>query len=202
MRKTQFLISSLVAAGIAPATSSHAQSQAALTKAGGPPHDPDEAVVRRFAQDHAFILAQHRSHASHASHSSHRSGSSGVRRAPVYTPPAPRTPRTAPAPSPTRNERSTPPSSILPASPATVPQSLYAPPGEAARTAPTRSQIEEVVAKVQLGLAAYGYYDGVIDARVGPKTRAALTAFQTDFNLKVTGTITPEVLDALRVVAK
>jgi peptidoglycan hydrolase-like protein with peptidoglycan-binding domain len=48
----------------------------------------------------------------------------------------------------------------------------------------------------------YGYYDGAIDGIVGPKTRAALLRFQEDFGLKITGTITPEVLDALRVTAK
>lgn len=56
--------------------------------------------------------------------------------------------------------------------------------------------------KVQLGLLAYGYYDGAIDGIVGPKTRAALLRFQEDFGLKKTGTITPEVLDALRVTAE
>jgi peptidoglycan hydrolase-like protein with peptidoglycan-binding domain len=49
---------------------------------------------------------------------------------------------------------------------------------------------------------AYGYYDGDVDCLVGPITRAALRRFQTDFNLKVTGTITPEVLDAFKIVAQ
>jgi peptidoglycan hydrolase-like protein with peptidoglycan-binding domain len=55
------------------------------------------------------------------------------------------------------------------------------------------------VRRVQLGPLAYGYYDGAIDGAVGPKMKDALRRFQTDFNLKVTGTITPEVLDALKV---
>lgn len=49
---------------------------------------------------------------------------------------------------------------------------------------------------------AYGYYDGDIDCIVGSKTREALRKFQQDFNLRVTGTITPEVLDAFRIVAQ
>jgi peptidoglycan hydrolase-like protein with peptidoglycan-binding domain len=49
---------------------------------------------------------------------------------------------------------------------------------------------------------AYGYYEGTIDGTVGPKMKDALRRFQTDFNLKVTGTITPEVLDALKVASE
>jgi len=52
---------------------------------------------------------------------------------------------------------------------------------------------------VQLGLLAYGYYDGPINGVVGPKVKAALKQFQSSFGLKQTGTITPEVLDALKV---
>ena len=204
MRRTRYLISTLVAAGILPVNLTNAQSTAGASSASPGPNPDDEAVVRRFAQEHRFLLAQHRSHSSHASHSSHRSGSSGRTRAPVYTPPAPRAPRVTPTPSPrntpapsNRNDRSTPPSSILPSSPATAPQPFYS-----ADSGPSRSQVEEVVRKVQIGLMAYGYYDGKLDGMVGPKTRAALTRFQGDFNLNVTGTITPEVLDAFKIVAQ
>ncbi|WP_420607351.1 peptidoglycan-binding protein [Novosphingopyxis sp.] len=205
MKKTRFLISSLVAAGIAPAQFAQAAIDGGPRISGGP--DPDgAAMVQRFAQEHRFSLAQHRSHSSHSSHSSHRSGSSGRTRAPVYTPPAPRIPRVtptpAPAPSPTRNQRSNPSSSILPASPATAPQSFYSAPSESTSEAPAPSEIEMIVRKVQIGLMAYGYYDGIADGMVGPKTRSALTRFQTDFGLKVTGTVTPEVLDAFKIVAQ
>lgn len=208
MKKARFLISSLIAAGITSVPPSHAATEGLSPAAGGPDPDDDDAMVQRFAQDHGFILAQHRSHSSHASHSSHRSGTSGRVRSPVYTPPpAPRVPRTTPAPAPqptpapSRNERSTPPSSILPSSPATAPQSLYTTPSNS-DASPSRAQIEDVVKRVQIGLMAYGYYDGDIDGMVGPQTRAALTRFQTDFNLKVTGTITPEVLDAFKIIAQ
>ena len=126
----------------------------------------------------------------------------------VYTPPPPRAPRVTPTSSPRntpapskRNDRSTPPSSILPSSPATAPQPFYSS-GSSEDSGPSRSQVEEVVRKVQIGLMAYGYYDGKLDGMVGPKTRAALTRFQGDFNLNVTGTITPEVLDAFKIVAQ
>ena len=198
MKKTRFLISSLLAAGIVPVTSAKAQLMD-TAGAGTSGDDDDDAVIANFAQDHLFHLAQHRSHSSHASHSSHRSGTSGRPRAPSYTPPPPRPPRATPTPSPTRNPRSTPPSSILPSSPAIAPQPLYSPPDS---VDPSRAEIQEIVRKVQVGLMAYGYYDGPPDGIVGPKTRDALIRFQTDYGLKVTGTITPEVLDAFRIVAR
>ena len=199
MKKTRFLISSLLAAGILPVSTAKAQFVDAAGSGSSGADEDDDALIARFAQDHLFHLAQHRSHSSHASHSSHRSGTSGRPRAPVYTPPPPRVPRATPTPSPTRNPRSTPPSSILPSSPAVAPQPLYTPP---ATVDPSRAQIEELVRKVQTGLMALGYYEGPPDGIVGPKTRDALIRFQTDYGLKVTGTITPEVLDAFRIVAR
>lgn len=180
MRKTRFLISSLVAAGVTPAPAAHATPTGLGPSTGGP--DPDMTpIVKRFAQEHGFILAGHRSHSSHASHSSHQSGSTGVVRYPnVDT--TPRLPRTTPAPTPR----------------ASLPQTLLSPP---VRSLPTRSQIESVVCQVQTGLKAYGYYDGATDCILGASMREALKRFQADFNLKVTGTITPEVLDTFRIVA-
>jgi His-Xaa-Ser repeat protein HxsA len=55
--------------------------------------------------------------------------------------------------------------------------------------------------QVQTALTAYGYYSGLIDGQVGQGCKTALIAMQTDYNLKVTGTITPEVLNAFGIVA-
>lgn len=55
--------------------------------------------------------------------------------------------------------------------------------------------------QVQSALTAYGYYNGLIDGTVGPTCKTALMAMQSDYKLKVTGTITPEVLDALNIAA-
>ena len=43
---------------------------------------------------------------------------------------------------------------------------------------------------------------GLLAGIVGTGTKTALSKFQKDWNLKITGTITPEVLDALNIVAK
>lgn len=201
MKKRRFMISSLLAAGFAVPQGEAMSLTHGLVGSGDGAGDPkrQDALVRQFAQEHSFLLAGHRSHSSHSSHSSHRSGSSGTVRAPVYTPPPPRTPKTrAPAPRPSpapapssRNPRSTPPSSILPSSPAVAPSTLYA--------KPSAQTISTIVMRVQLALKAYGYYDGPATGTVDAATRDALRRFQSDFGLKVTGTITPEVLDAFKI---
>ena len=52
---------------------------------------------------------------------------------------------------------------------------------------------------MQIALLAQGYYEGAIDGDIGPGTRSAIRRFQTARNIPVTGTITTEVLDGLRV---
>jgi His-Xaa-Ser repeat protein HxsA len=59
-----------------------------------------------------------------------------------------------------------------------------------------------IVRQVQAAMVAYGYYKGPIDGVVGADMREALTRMQTDYGLKATGTITPQTLDALRIVAQ
>ncbi|NHK27158.1 hypothetical protein FF098_004485 [Parvularcula flava] len=61
---------------------------------------------------------------------------------------------------------------------------------------------KRIVQEVQVILYLYGYYDGMIDGIVGGKSRTALLNYQTDHGLEATGTITPQTLDALHVVAR
>lgn len=186
MKRSRFLISSLALAGF----SHGSPGQPAITTAtNSGADDPNrQNLFQVFRQDHLFTLAGHRSHSSHSSHSSHRSSSGGgyYSPAPIYTPPV-YTPRTYTAPSPAP----TPPRS---ASPST----LYSPKPLSGRT----ELFTTIVRRVQMGLQSYGYYDGTIDGVVGPGTRAALEKFQGDYALKVTGTITPQVLDAFKIVAE
>ena len=51
--------------------------------------------------------------------------------------------------------------------------------------------------RVQMRLATLGYNPGPADGIVGPKTREAIRAFQGREGLKVTGTISPVLFDAL-----
>jgi hypothetical protein len=125
-----------------------------------------------FKRVHIYTLAGHSSHSSHASHASHASHSSGGF-------PALRAPLYTPPPAP-----------------------LYTPPAPAPLIPlkPATDTAKMIVLKVQHALRLFGY-DVPLDGQVGPATRTALLSFQTDWNLKATGTITPQVLDALGVTA-
>lgn len=184
MKFKRFLITSLAAIGILP------QSALAIPTADTKPQTADgkPTLFQMFKLQHVYTLAGHRSHSSHASHSSHRSSSGGsTYRAPVYTAPK----YTAPVYTPPASD-STAPATILPSSPDAALKVL---PGNS-------DKFLEVARQVQLALYSWGYYAGEIDGVVGPATRAAISQLQADWNLKVTGTITPEVLNALKIVAE
>lgn len=53
------------------------------------------------------------------------------------------------------------------------------------------------VRAVQSQLARQGYYHGVIDGVYGPQTRAALTRYQSNHGLQVTGSLTMDTLRSL-----
>ena len=63
--------------------------------------------------------------------------------------------------------------------------------GSAARPA------DQVIADVQTELQEMGYYHGEIDGLLGPLTREALTAYQSDHGLYATAVIDEPTLDAL-----
>ena len=50
---------------------------------------------------------------------------------------------------------------------------------------------------VQSDLAREGYYRGVIDGVYGPQTRVAITRYQSNHGLQVTGSLTPATLESL-----
>jgi len=153
------------------------------------PRQPTESS-EPYRLKRSFTLAAHRSH---ASHSSHRSGASGVPRTPSYTPPAVVVPRASPPklqePS-GRNTRSTPPSSILPSSPATT--SLDKVKGNS-------KAFKVLLMKAQLSLYALGFYSGSIDGISGSETKAAISSYQNTHGLPVTGSLNDELLDSLNV---
>ncbi|HYJ53132.1 MAG TPA: peptidoglycan-binding domain-containing protein [Allosphingosinicella sp.] len=209
---TRFLIPSLLAAGFGAQDG----AQAAFTQATSTgTDDPNSGtLLQTFKQDHFVTLAQHRSHSSHSSHSSHRSGGGGhyshsshtshrsstggydpypapAPPPPVYSPPSPPPPPAGP-----EIPRSTTPPGQLRA----TPPSETAAPDSTLPALPGRSQrFAAIVRRVQIALMAQGFFEGPITGTVGPVTRAALRRFQAARQLAVTGTITPETLDALRV---
>ncbi|RUW68751.1 His-Xaa-Ser repeat protein HxsA [Mesorhizobium sp. M4B.F.Ca.ET.049.02.1.2] len=178
MKKRLFAIPSLLAAGFLPA---NAQALPTRPTVDG---DPSKAksLFDIFKLDHVYTLAGHRSHSSHSSHSSHRSSTGGY----SYIPPAPAPLYSAPSTStPTYQAPAIAPT---PAPLKTLPGNAY--------------KFKEIVQQVQFALLAFGYYSGEIDGEMNPELRAGLQRMQADYGLKVTGTITPETLTALRIEAR
>ena len=124
--------------------------------------------------------AAHRSHSSHSSHGSHRSSSGGTRKAPTIPTPQPQimTPPSDPAPSVTPR--------ATPRIERTVPK-------------PTPQDVSRMVIRVQAALMRRGFYNGDIDGLLGPKTRAALQAFQESEGISQTGRMDIETLTRLGI---
>lgn len=204
MRRIRYLVPSLLAAGFG-----HGDPAQALyvRTASGPGDDPDRSTLLDiFRQDHTVILADHRSHRSHSSHSSHRSGyGSGGHFSHTSHRSSSGGEYYGGAAAPARPIYSPPPVRPEPPQPATS-QPLFSPteraePVEAApKTLSGRTKrFAAIVRRVQIALLARRLYTGPIDGIVGPGLRAALRKFQTQRSLTVTGTITPQTLDALMV---
>lgn len=205
----RFLIPSLLAAGF----NMHDPAQAAFTKATTTGADDPNAgkLFRIFTQDHLVTLAGHSSHSSHSSHASHSSGGysggghashmshtshrsssgsyddGGYDATPAYTPPPP-----APSPPPSGPPA---PVSLFGSQKATPPKDGAALPALPGRT----KRFAAIVRRAQIALLAQGVYQGPLNGVVGPTTRAAIRRFQTSRSLSVTGTLTPQTLDALMV---
>jgi His-Xaa-Ser repeat protein HxsA len=61
----------------------------------------------------------------------------------------------------------------------------------------TGAQVDPTVSNVQSELAQLGYYNGPIDGIFGADTRTALTRYQMDNHLQVTGSLTSDKLQSL-----
>jgi His-Xaa-Ser repeat protein HxsA len=172
----KFRISSLAMIGLTSVGAAMALPVAA------PARNDDEyanaaSLFQSFREVKPVGFKQHRSHQSHASHGSHRSSSGGARPQPRATPAPPR--RTTPD-----RSQSTSPSSVLPSSGSST-------------TSSQPHQALNQLARVQALLSGYGYYTGTIDGVDGPMTRAAISRFQSDRGLAVTGSVNPQLLTAL-----
>ena len=58
---------------------------------------------------------------------------------------------------------------------------------------------DPAVSAVQARLVQLGYYTGSVDGIFGPQTRDALARYQIDSQLTVTGSLSPDTLQALGV---
>lgn len=64
-----------------------------------------------------------------------------------------------------------------------------------ASTAASPSEMSD--ADIQIALKNAGYYDGKIDGKIGPVTKAAIREFQDDMGLKVDGVAGPNTKEKL-----
>ncbi|MBY5530123.1 His-Xaa-Ser repeat protein HxsA [Rhizobium leguminosarum bv. viciae] len=195
MKRRVFLIPSLLAAGFLPVRTDAMPLDPIVKKPD--PH----SILERLKIRHLYSLAGHRSHSSHSSHSSHRSsGGGGYLPSTTYSSPSYSEPSPPPPPRYTAPTYS-PPAALIaptPAPPPAAPQQM-AP----AKTLPGNSnKFRRIVIQVQSGLTAYGYYAGALTGVVDEDTRAALSQMQKDNNLKITGTVTTEVLNAFGIAAQ
>jgi hypothetical protein len=56
---------------------------------------------------------------------------------------------------------------------------------------------DQVIVNVQTELQDQGYYTGDVDGQLGPKTRDALAAYQSDHNLEITSAVDEPTVEAL-----
>ncbi len=70
---------------------------------------------------------------------------------------------------------------------------------DSAYAAPDQDANNTTVSAVQSELAKLGYYNGAIDGTLGDETEAALSRYQEDRNLSVTGTVDAATLQSLGI---
>ncbi|MFZ3375340.1 MAG: peptidoglycan-binding domain-containing protein, partial [Chthoniobacterales bacterium] len=58
---------------------------------------------------------------------------------------------------------------------------------------------DTTVQAVQTRLTQFGYYNGPVDGFFGPATRDAVAKYQIVRNLNVTGSLSPDILQSLRL---
>ncbi len=110
------------------------------------------------------------------------------------TPPATSTPSSTPSTTPETPAQTTPDTTPSTTTPATGASSFTLPEG-------TKLRLGEgdpaVVRELQQALASAGYDPGSVDGTFGPRTEAAVTAFQQDNGLSADGVVGPETAAAL-----
>ena len=117
------------------------------------------------------------------------------------TQPAPE-PQQAPSP-PTQGAQQ--PTSPTPPPDQAAQQTGQTPPPAAQQAAPTTSVnpvAPSTLREVQTALRQSGLYQGKIDGMWGPQTKRAVTAFQQQKNLPVTGTLDQQTLAAMKITSQ
>ena len=133
------------------------------------------------------FISRHRSHSSHRSHRSHRSSSSYKSYSyPSYTPRTTYSPSTYNTEDDTNQRPVSPKHKVLRAK------------------QKTQKQIQEqnridIIMSVQLTLHLEGMYQGIIDGKMGPKTREGIRKFQKKYRIKSQDYLGMETLNAMGI---
>lgn len=196
MSKSKFVIPTILAAGLVPASSAISADESNHISSEKTLIDDIIQHAQSISELNEFSLAGHRSHQSHQSHASHSSHRS-------YYMPEP------PDPGPGsitqqgegdiqtvalsgRNENSTPRTSILPKNPMTAkkPRVLKG----------NTAKFGEIVAKAQLALLSQGYEVGAVSGDLHARTIAAIYKYQRNNGLVPTGKLENDTLNRLGIV--
>jgi His-Xaa-Ser repeat protein HxsA len=184
-------IPSFLAAGMVPFGATADVGQAETESGGGTLLDNIDALISSIEDSHHYTLAAHSSHASHASHGSH-----GSHRSSSMRPDAPSS-DVAMATlegAITRNVSSTPPTSILPSSPA-IARKLKVLPGNS-------KKFHDIVMRAQIALHTRGYEVGAVDGSLHARTVAAIYLYQSDAGVVPSGKLTTATLSSLGLPAQ
>ena len=193
--KLGYAIPTLLAAGAIPFTMQTSAMdtevsviESAINKIKGIVLDINEQQTYSLAQH-----ASHSSHGSHASHSSHGSHSShnGIN---LVLPQQEINDDVEVLTASTRNENSTPRSTILPSTPAiNGPKKLQRLPGNS-------QKFKDTLFQVQVALASRGFDVGDINGEMHARTIAAVYEYQTSSDLMPSGKLTTETLSSLNIL--
>jgi len=185
--KGKYAIPTLFAAGLVPFATG--PGHATQETDDGSLFDSLKKMVVNIDDSHHFTLAQHSSHQSHSSHGSHQSHRSySYRLAPDDAG------AVTQASAQTRNEYSTPFTSVLPSTPA-IARKLKVLPGHS-------EKFKELVTRAQLALLSRGYESGEVNGEIHARTVAALYLYQSEAGFVPSGRLTPETLSSLGIIAQ
>lgn len=199
MKSAKYVISGLVAAGLLPLHTGGLHADKGVSKTAD---DGLISKIKNLVDDitstQKYTLAQHQSHQSHSSHESHQSH--GSHRSSSYNSPRldwQANPAGVVSESTSgngRNVASTPPSTVLPSSPA-IARRVKILPGNSAK-------FRKAVTEAQLALLARGYDVGQLNGELHARLMAAVYRYQSEAGMVPTGRLTGETLASLGVVAE
>lgn len=191
-----YVIPSLAAAGAIASGTAGFDSSEGIAAAPSESLENAKSMVQGIQDRQVFTLAAHSSHASHGSHGSHSShSSSGLILEQIGEDEQLSMLEAVEASVGSRNESSTPRSTVLPSSPAIAKtKKLKILPGNSQKFA-------DVVMQIQIALGTKGFDIGAVNGEYHARTIAAIYEYQEAQGMPANGKLTPETLSSLGIIA-